>query len=57
MSNEEDEVRLMFFRCPYCGGRVKSVWNLETTGLVTCTAKCERGVVAMGPEDCVIVEE
>ena len=57
MTNKEDEIRLQYHRCPYCGSPVKSSWNLKTTGLVYCIAKCEEGKYLMKPEDCTIIED
>jgi len=55
--NEEDEIKLRYLRCPYCGGRVKSIWNLKTTGLVTCVEECDKGQYNMKVESCESVEE
>lgn len=57
MTNKSDEIRLEQFRCPHCHGMVKSLWNIETTGLVVCVAKCPEGRYAMKLEDCEVVDE
>lgn len=56
LTNKEDEIRLQYHRCPYCGSPVKSSWNLKTTGLVYCKAKCPQGKYLMKPEECDFVD-
>lgn len=57
MTKAGDVVRLELFRCPHCGARVESSWNLKTTGMVICSVPCERGKWLMKPEDCTILDE
>jgi len=57
MTNKEDEIRLQNHRCPYCHAPVQSSWNLKTTGMVVCSAKCKEGKYLMKPEDCLIEDE
>lgn len=53
MTKAEDMHLIKNLRCPHCHAPVEPSWNLNSTGMVVCIAKCKLGKFLMDPVDCI----